>query len=109
MSKERQRRRAAREHEAALLVAARAAEAERAERAAARKAALTGWIPKPVRTARPTGALAERRRRQVNGVIAALLAVNVLLAVVFTSLALSAFTAVISLLAAPVLYTLLFR
>ena len=86
MSKERARRRAAREHEAAIKAAARAAEQERSERRAARADAVrrhtTGRLPQRTRTARPTGTLARRRRVERSLVIALLLALNVLVWVV---------------------------
>ena len=107
MSKDRARRRAEREREAAVRAAARAAEAERAERRAARREALTGWVPR--RTSRPAGILAERRRRQASATVALLLAVNVLVWVFSGDWAARAMVAVVSLLAAPVLHTMLFR
>jgi hypothetical protein len=107
MSKERAQRRAEREREAAVRAAARAAEAERAERRAARKRALTRWVP--ARHSRQMGVLAERRRRQVGATVATLLAVNVLVWVFFDDWAARAMVAVVSLLAAPVLHTMMFR
>jgi len=107
MSKERARKRAEREREAAIRAAARAAEAERAERRATRKQVLTRWLPR--RSSRPSGILAERRRRQVGATIALLLAANVLVWVFFDDWAARAMVAVVSPLAAPVLHTMLFR
>jgi hypothetical protein len=107
VSKERARRRAEREREAAVRAAARAAEAERAERRAARKRALTRWLP--ARHSRQTGILAERRRRQAGATVAAVLAINVLVWVFFDDWAARAMCAVVSLLTAPVLHTVLFR
>jgi Flp pilus assembly protein TadB len=107
MSKERAQRRAEREREAAVRSAARAAEAERAERRAARKEALTRWLP--TRHSRQTGVLAERRRRQTGVTVALVLAINVLVWVFFDDWAARAMIAVVSLLAAPVLHTMLFR
>jgi Flp pilus assembly protein TadB len=76
MSKERARRRAAREHEAALRTAARAAEAERRERRLARRkavrAATTGRV-RPAPVGRATGALAHRSRVTTSLLVAALL------------------------------------
>ena len=107
MSKERARRRAEREREAAVRAAARAAEAERAERRAERKRALTRWLP--ARHSRQTGILAERRRRQAGATVAVVLAINVLVWVFFDDWAARAMSAVVTLLTAPVLHTLLFR
>jgi hypothetical protein len=111
VSKERALRRAEREREAAIRQAARAAEQERRERQAARKAALRrtrdrlGFAP----VSRPTGSLARRRRRQ-HLVTLLLLAGLVLLAFVVrpdwpTRLA----AVVVAVLAYPVVRTLLFR
>jgi hypothetical protein len=65
VSKERARRRAAREHEAALRTAARAAEQERRERRLARRrgvrAATVGRV-RPAAVGRPVGVLADRSR-----------------------------------------------
>ena len=107
MSKERAQRRAEREREAAVRAAARAAEAERAERRAARKRALTGWLP--ARHSRQTGVLAERRRRRSGATRGARARVNVLVWVFFDDWAARAMIAVVSLLAAPVLHTMMFR
>jgi Flp pilus assembly protein TadB len=107
VSKERARRRAEREREAAMRAAAGAAEAERAERRAARRKALTRWAPR--RTPRPSGILAERRRRQVGVTVALLLAANLLVWVFVDDWAWRAMIAVVSPLAAPVLHTMLFR
>ncbi len=107
MSKERAQRRAEREREAAVRAAARPAEAERAERRAARKRALTRWVP--ARHSRQRGVLAERRRRQVGATVVTLLAVNVLVWVFLDDWAARAMVAVVSLLAAPVLHTMMFR
>ncbi len=107
MSKERAQRRVEREREAAVRAAAQAAAAERAERRAARRRALTRWLP--ARHSRQSGILAERRRREVGATIAILLAVNVLVWVFFGEWAARAMVAVVSVLAAPVLHTMLFR
>ncbi|CAB4687607.1 MAG: hypothetical protein F2667_01105 [Actinobacteria bacterium] len=106
MSKERARRREAREREAAIVAASRAAEAERRERRAARSRALTGWLPR--RTPRPTGILAERRRKQLGATVAVLVVLNVL-AWTLADPAVAALLTVATPLAAPVLHTLLFR
>ncbi len=107
MSKERAQRRAEREREAAVLAAARAAEAERRERRDARVRALTSRLPK--RRRGPAGILAERRRKQNGALVAVLVALNVLLWVFSDDWALRLAGVVVSLLAAPVLHTLLFR
>jgi hypothetical protein len=107
MSKERARRREEREREAAIKQAARAREAERRERRSARTRALTGLVPK--RHSRQTGALAERRRRQVGVTIAVLAALNVLVWVFVAEWSVRALILAVSLLAAPVLHTMLFR
>jgi hypothetical protein len=107
MSKERRLRREQREREAAVLAAARAAEAERRERREARRAALTSRLPR--RRPRPTGLLAERRRRQTASTVALLVALNVLVWVFVPEWSARALVLMVSLLAAPVLHTLLFR
>jgi len=111
MSKERARRRTAREHEAALRSAARAAEAERRERRAARaravRRATTGRLPRLTPVGRPTGTLARRRRVQTSLVLAVLVALNVLVWFVRPDWAARLAVLVVSLLAAPVLTTLL--
>ena len=107
MSKERARRREAREREAAIVRAARAREAERRERRAARTRAVSGLVPK--RHSRQTGALAERRRKQAGVTIALVVALNVLVWVFFTEWPTRAMVLFVSLLAAPVLHTMLFR
>ncbi|MCB8958479.1 MAG: hypothetical protein H6529_18635 [Nocardioides sp.] len=107
MSKERARRRAEREREAAVVAAARAAEAERKERRDARVRAVTSRLP--TRRRRPGGILAERRRKQNGALLAALVAINVLVWILSDDWALRLAAAIVSILAAPVLHTLLFR
>ena len=107
MSKERQQRRAERDREMAIRSAARAAEAERTERRAARRRALTSWLP--TRGPRQSGIIAERRRRQLGATVALLLPANVLVWVFFEDWSARAMVAVVSLLAAPVLHTMMFR
>lgn len=106
MSKERARRRAAREHEAALRAAARAADQERRERRAARAAAVrrvtTGRLPTPGR-GRQTGVLARRRSRRTGLLLAFLLAVQVVVWVVRPDWETRLAALVVSLLVAPVL------
>lgn len=107
MSKERAQRRADREREATIRASAHAAEAERLERLSARKQALTAWLPRG--RSRPTGIIAERRRQQVALTIALLVVVNVLIWVFVPQWSARAMALVVSLLAAPVLHTMLFR
>ena len=108
VSKERQRRREAREREAGIVAAARAAEAEKRERRGARKRALTSRFPRR-RHSRQTGVLAQRRRKQTGATIALLLGLNVLVWVLFTEWPARAMALILTLLVAPVLHTLLFR
>jgi hypothetical protein len=107
VSKERAQRRAEREREAAQRAAARAAEAARAERRAARRRALTRWLP--TQHSRQSGVLAQRRRREAGATVAMVLGINVLVWVFLDDWAARAMSAVVSLLAAPVLHTMLFR
>jgi len=106
VSKERALRRAEREREAAIRAAARAREEERRQRALARRRALTGWLPQ---RRRAPGLLAQRRRREVTITVCLLLAVNVLVWVVRPEWGLRVLAAMVSLLVAPVIHTLLFR
>jgi hypothetical protein len=107
MSKERAQRREAREREAAIIAAARASTAERRERRAARARAVRSRLP--VRHSRATGVLAARRRKQTGSLVAMLVVLDVLLWVVFPSWPARAMVLIVSLLAAPVLHTMLFR
>ena len=111
MSKERARRRAAREHEAALRTSARAAQAERRERRAARTKALarvtTGRLPSLTPRGRPTGTLARRRRMQTAALVGCLVAVNALVWLLRPDWASRLAVLVVTLLTAPVLATLL--
>ncbi len=107
MSKERARRREAREREAAIVQAARARTAERRERQVARRRAVTGLVPR--RHSRQTGVLAARRRKQATTTIALVVAVNLLVLVLFPDWPTRAMVLFVSVLAAPVLHTLLFR
>ncbi len=106
MSKERQRRREAREREQAVRSAARAAVREREERWAARRSSLTGWLPTP---RWQPGLLARRRRRQVAATLGVLLVLNILVWVFLPSWSAMLGALVVSLLVAPVLHTLFFR
>jgi len=107
MSKERAHRREAREREAAIVAAARASDAERRARQQRRRRAFRSRFPR--RRGRPTGVVAARRRREVGATIAVLLVLNVLVWVVFPDWPMRTMVLLVSLLAAPVLHTLLFR
>jgi Flp pilus assembly protein TadB len=107
VSKERQLRRAEREREAAVVAAARAAEAERRERREARLRMVTDRLPR--RRTRAAGVLAERRRKQVWATFALLLLLNVLVYAFSTTWSARALALMVSVLGAPVLYTMLFR
>jgi len=79
VSKERARRRAEREREAAIRRAARAAQAERRERRQSRRRALhaaTVGRVRPVSSARPAGILARRHRQQTTGLLTVLVLLN---------------------------------
>lgn len=110
MSKDRARRRAVREQEAALRASARAAEQERRERRRARSSAVrrvtTGRLPQRPRTGRQTGPLARRRRRQRAALVAVLVAVNLLVWVLRPDWPSRLAAVVVTVLAAPVLATL---
>jgi hypothetical protein len=112
VSKERARRRAAREREAGIRAAARAAEAERRERREARRRAVrrvTGGFAGGRSGGRQTGILARRRRTQTSMLFTALLVVNILVWVVRPDWEARLAALVVSILVAPVLATLLFR
>jgi Flp pilus assembly protein TadB len=106
VSKERAVRRAEREREQAIRAAARARDEERRQRAVARRRTFTGWLPS---ARREPGLLAARRRRQLWTTVAALVVLNVVVWVVTPDWAVRTVIAMVSLLAAPVLHTLLFR
>ncbi|MGV9305161.1 MULTISPECIES: hypothetical protein [unclassified Nonomuraea] len=105
MSKERARRRAAREAErerAALL------NAERMARRSRRSALLARLVPRPVRYARQGGLIARRQRAQ-NGLVAVLFLVAQLLVwLLWSSWQVSLAVFVLSLLFVPVIVTLAF-
>jgi Flp pilus assembly protein TadB len=107
VSKERAQRREAREREAAVVASARASEAERRERRAALTRSLRSRLPR--RHSRQTGVLARRRRQQTGITIGVLLVLNVFVWVVFPQWPARTMVLIVSLLAAPVLHTLLFR
>ena len=101
MSKERARRRAQRDREAAAKAATRARATERRARSAARKQALTGWLP---RANLMPGTLAARRRRELGVTIAILVALNLLVWVVRPDWEARLAALVVSLLVAPILH-----
>ncbi|HET6626904.1 MAG TPA: hypothetical protein VFG63_10995 [Nocardioidaceae bacterium] len=109
MSKERARRRAEREKEAAIRAAARAAEAERRERRAARRRTLRRITAGFGSTGRQTGILARRRRIQRSLLVALLVLLNLLVWMVRPDWEARLAALIVSVLAAPVLGTLLFR
>ena len=106
MSKERAQRRAEREREAAIKAAARAREEERRQRAAARKRRMTGWMPRPSFT---PGILARKRRINLAATLGILVFLNVILWIVRYDWGSRFGGIIVSILAAPVLYTMLFR
>jgi Flp pilus assembly protein TadB len=75
MSKERARRRAVREAEAARRSAAHARDRDRRRRRRARREALLGWIPRP--HLKP-GVIAARRRTEMRAAVGLLLLLNLL-------------------------------
>jgi membrane associated rhomboid family serine protease len=106
MSKERAQRRAEREREAAIKAAARARAEERRQRAVARRRRLTGWVPRPRFT---PGILARKRRINLAATIGILVFLNVILWIVSYEWSARVGGIIVSILAAPVLYTMLFR
>jgi hypothetical protein len=106
VSRERARRREEREREAAIRAAARAREEERRQRAAARKQRLFGWVPRP--RLKP-GILARRARARMTMTVCLLVGLNIVLWIVRPDWEARFAGVVLSLLAAPVLYTMLFR
>src|SRR4051794_12636 len=112
MSKERARRRAVREHEAALRTAARASELERRERQAARKRAVRSATTDRIRflpVGQDTGVLAGRRRRRTTMLVVVLVCLNILVWVVRPDWASRLGALVVTVLAFPVLRLLLFN
>ena len=106
MSKERARRRAEREHEAAIRPAARQREVERRARSRARRQALTGWVPRP--RLQP-GVLAARRRTELMATIGLLLLLNLLVWLVRPDWAARLGALVVSVLVFPVVRLLVPR
>ena len=110
MSKERARRRAAREHEAALRTAAKASEQERRERQAARKRAVRATTDRVrfAKVGRDTGELARRRRVHNTMLVVVLVCLNILVWVVRSDWEARLAALVVTVLAFPVLRLLLF-
>jgi hypothetical protein len=111
LSKERAQRRAAREHEAGLKAAARAAELERRERQAARSKALRARTTDRLRVrsaGRQSGVLAQRRRLQNGALVAVLVFLNVLVWIARPDWESRLAAFVVTVLAFPVLRLLLF-
>ena len=108
MSKERAIRRAEREREAAIKAAARAAEAERRERRAARTRALKAPLPR-VGVGRHQGVLARRRRIQRFVVLDLLVVFNIVVWFTTDSWSLRLLVLIASVLCFPVLATVPFR
>jgi hypothetical protein len=107
MSKERARRRAEREREAAILAAARAAEQERKERRDARVRAVTSRLPK--RRRGPSGVIAARHRRNTGLLVVGVFVVNVMVWLASGDWAVRVFALVLTLLIAPIAQILLTR
>jgi Flp pilus assembly protein TadB len=111
VSKERARRRAEREREAAIRTAARAATAERRERRQARRRsvhAATVGRARPSSHGRQTGILARREQRQATGLITVLVLLNLVVVVVRGDWPAVLGALVVSALVYPVLKLLLF-
>ncbi len=106
MSKQRARRRAEREREAAVRAAARARDAERRARSAARRRAAARWLPK---SRLLPGTLAARRRREVATTIAILVFLNIVVWLVRPDWPSRVGALLVSLLVAPVLHVVLVR
>lgn len=99
--------RAERERVAARAAEERAARTARSAERRARRERLFGWLP--ARRPRPASALAERRRRNVRILVVVLLLLDALVYLVTEDIGTTVFAAIGSVLAAPVIYTLLFR
>ncbi|WP_372733405.1 hypothetical protein [Nocardioides sp.] len=110
MSKERQRRRADRERQAEIAAAHRQALAQKQAKKQARRAGRRQALKRllPAQHSRQSGPLAQRRRQQVGATIALLAVVNVLVWVFWPDWSARAMALIVSLLAAPVVHTLLF-
>ncbi|WP_214104428.1 hypothetical protein [Acrocarpospora catenulata] len=108
MSKERAKRRAAREAEQAKLAAERAVREARAARRRELRGRITAVLPRPVRVARQGGYLARRRRTQ-NAVMAVLwFLVQVLAWILLDTWMARIAVFAVSLLLIPVLVTVFF-
>jgi Flp pilus assembly protein TadB len=112
VNKERARRRAEREREAAIRSAARAAQAERRERRRSRRrrlhAATAGRVRPLTSSGRQAGILARRSRRQTTGLVAVLVLLNLVVWVLHGDWPAVLGALVVSLLVYPVLKLLLF-
>jgi Flp pilus assembly protein TadB len=108
MSKERARRRAEREAEAARLAEARERRQARQTRRHERRRRLTALLPRPVRYARQGGVRARRRRSQNAGVMVLFLAVQSAGWLLLPSWTARFAVFVVSVLLLPVLVTLAF-
>ena len=108
MSKERARLRAEREAARAELLEVRAVRAGRAARRRALQISLVGLVPRPVRSRRPDGVLARRRRAQNRAVLVVFLLVQLLAWMFFDSWAARLSTLGLSVFLVPVAVTLLF-
>ncbi|MGO4256277.1 hypothetical protein [Marmoricola sp. RAF53] len=113
MSKERARRREAREREVAVRAAERAAQKAAQQRRRARRDALLAPVVTPFRrlrlaltTGRQSGALAERRRKRTTLLIAALLFLQVLVWIIRPDWEARLAAALVALLAFPVVAAL---
>jgi Flp pilus assembly protein TadB len=108
VSKERQRRRAAREAEVARAAAVRERKEAKRRRRRERVAALTGWLPRPVKWGTHQGRLADRRRRRQGLLIAAFLVLQVVVFLLSPSWYLRIGVLVLSVLVFPVVSVLVF-
>lgn len=106
MAKTRQRAREERERLAALAAAERERSGVREAARRGRRARLTGWVPK---AQRPVGVLAAKRAAQLRMTVAILIAANVVVYLVTRDLRTVALTLVVSVLVAPVVFTMLHR
>ena len=106
MSKERARRRAEREREAALKAEARRRDDERRARSRARRQAVTGWFPRPHLT---PGVLAARRRAEMGAAVGILLLLNLLVWLVRPDWAARLGALVVSLVVFPVVRLMVSR
>lgn len=107
MSKERARRREERERQAAVAAEQRKALAVKQARRAARKQAVTKYLP--ATHSRQTGLLAARKRREALTTAGVLVVLNIVVFAVARDWALTALLLVASVLGAPVLHLMLFK